>query len=123
MTAASPTPALEFHVLERAGATGRFAVRIPPDLLYLQGHFPGFPLLPGIAQLLAIALDRVHALWPELDQPRRVTRLKFKAAIFPGDELEVELGRVEVADGADVRFALRRGGELCARGVLCFAAR
>ena len=95
----------------------RYAVTVPADLLYFEGHFPGAPILPAIAQLLTLVLDRTHATWPHLGQPRRLARLKFMAKIDPGDELEVHVGR---ADG-EVRFALLRRGEACTRGVLAFA--
>jgi len=111
---------LEFRLLARTttatGEQGRFAVQIPADLLYLQGHFPDYPLLPGVAQLLALVLDRTHALWPEFDQPRRVARLKFRHGIFPGDSLEVHLER---QDG-EVHFALYRGDQVCTSGALIF---
>lgn len=112
---------LEFRLLDRRptpdGELVVHAVQIPPDLLYLQGHFPNNPLLPGTAQLLAIVLDRVHAMWPEMDAPRRVTRLKFKRTIGPGDLLELRLER----SADDVRFALLRGAETCTEGTLVFA--
>lgn len=112
---------LEFQLLDRratpAGELVSYSVRIPPDLLSLQGHFPGNPVMPGTAQLLSIVLDRVRALWPELGEPRRVTRLKFKRTIRPGDPLEVRLDR-----GADeVHFELHRGREQCTVGTLVFA--
>jgi len=114
-------PGLEFRLLARtttdAGEHGCFAVRVPADLLYLRGHFPNYPLLPGVAQLLALVLDRAHALWPEFDQPRRVARLKFRHGIFPGDELEVRLDR----HADEVRFALHRGEQVCTSGALIFA--
>lgn len=114
--------ALEFRLVERAatprGERGSFLVRIPAALLAFQGHFPGDPVLPGVAQLLDLALDRVHALWPELGQPRRVTRLKFRQKIGPGDELEVRLER----DALEVRFELHRGPELCTQGCLDFSS-
>ena len=92
-------------------------MQIPADLLYLRGHFPGHPLLPGVAQLLALVLDRTHALWPDLGQPRRVARLKFKHGIYPGDHLEVHLERR--AD--EVRFALERGPQTCTAGAFVFS--
>ena len=110
--------ALEFRQIESAATHGSFAVRVPPELLAFQGHFPGDPVLPGIAQLLTLVLDRVHVLWPELGQPRRVTRLKFRQKIVPHDELEVRLERSASA----VRFELRRGPELCTQGTLDFSA-
>jgi len=94
----------------------RFAVVVPADLLYFQGHFPGAPILPAIAQLLTLVLDRIHFLWPELGQPRRVARLKFMRAIDPGDEIEVHLERT----GAEVRFTLLRQDAACTRGALAF---
>ncbi len=110
--------ALEFRPIERTATLGSFAVRVPAELFAFQGHFPGDPVLPGIAQLLTLVLDRVHVLWPELGQPRRVTRLKFRQKIVPDDELEVRLERSASA----VRFELRRGPELCTQGTLDFSA-
>lgn len=113
--------ALDFRLIERAatptGERGRFAVHIPPTLFAFEGHFPGDPVLPGVAQLLSLALDRVHVLWPELGQPRRVTRLKFRQKIGPGDALELHLER----DAAEVRFELHRGPDLCTQGCLDFS--
>lgn len=108
---------LAFRTLSADAGAGRFAVTVPADLLYFQGHFPGAPILPAIAQLLTLVLDRVHALWPDLGQPRRVARLKFMRAIDPGDEIEVHLERA----AAEVRFTLVRAGADCTRGALTFA--
>ena len=110
-------PALEFRLIEQGATLGTFAVRLPPELFAFQGHFPGDPVLPGIAQLLTLVLDRVHVLWPELGQPRRVTRLKFRQKIVPDDLLELRLER----DALEVRFELHRGPELCTQGTLDFA--
>ena len=119
-------PALEFrtlHLHDPSGLSGadtttaRFAVLVPADLLYFQGHFPGAPILPAIAQLLTLVVDRIHFQWPDLGQPRRVARLKFMRAIDPGDEIEVHLERT----GAEVRFTLLRGATDCTRGALAFA--
>jgi 3-hydroxymyristoyl/3-hydroxydecanoyl-(acyl carrier protein) dehydratase len=116
-------PALEFRPLTRTAEAGSFAVTVPADLLYFEGHFPGAPILPAIAQLLTLVLDRTHALWPDLGQPRRVARLKFMQAIAPGDDLEVQLTLSASPDertATEVRFTLVRRGEPCTRGVLGF---
>ncbi|WP_434422093.1 ApeI family dehydratase [Nannocystis pusilla] len=103
------------------GETATFAVGVPADLLYFAGHFPGEPVLPGVAQLVALVLDRVHALWPELGEPTRVGRLKFKQPIAPGDALglTVELERGEEAPR--VHFQIDREGQACTVGVMTFA--
>lgn len=114
--------ALQFTLLERAatptGERGRFAVHVPAGLFAFEGHFPGDPVLPGVAQLVNLVLDRVHHLWPDFGQPRRVTRLKFRQKIGPDDLLELHLERA----AAEVRFELHRGPELCTQGCLDFSA-
>jgi 3-hydroxymyristoyl/3-hydroxydecanoyl-(acyl carrier protein) dehydratase len=104
------------------GETASYAVGVAADLLYFAGHFPGAPVLPGVAQLVALVLDRVHALWPELGAPTRVGRLKFKQPIAPGDRLELVLEREPAGAGAPrVHFQIARGGVACTVGVMTFA--
>ncbi len=97
---------------ERYGLT----VRVPADLRYLEGHFEGNPIVPGVAQLLPLVLEPASRVWPDLGALRTLRRLKFKAALRPGDTLEVQLTR----QAEKVRFELRRDGELCTRGALTF---
>ena len=113
--------ALERRETTPAGEAAIFAVAVPADLLYFAGHFPGEPVLPGVAQLVALVLDRVQALWPELGEPTRVGRLKFKQPIAPGDALglTVELERGEGAPR--VHFQIDREGQACTLGVMTFA--
>lgn len=104
------------------GETATYAVGVPADLLYFAGHFPGAPLLPGVAQLVALVLDRVHALWPELGEPTRLGRLKFKHPIAPGDRLQLTLEREQVAHAAPrVHFQIGSDGTACTVGVMTFA--
>lgn len=104
------------------GETATFAVGVPADLLYFAGHFPGAPLLPGVAQLVALVLDRVRSLWPELGEPTRVGRLKFKQPIGPGDVLELTLQREHGdPEGPRVHFQIDRQGQTCTVGVMTFA--
>lgn len=118
---------LEF--LEQPGERGRngtgilahrFEVRVPEDLLYFKGHFPGRPVLPGVAQLERIVLYQVGRLWPELGQPRRAERIKFRFPIEPGDVLTLDLDH-EV-EKRRVSYSIRRNDEVCASGVLLFVS-
>lgn len=110
------------ELLAREGEAATFAVGVPADLLYFQGHFPGAPLLPGVAQLVALVLDRVHALWPELGEPTRLGRLKFKQPIAPGDALRLTLEReVRPQDAPRVHFRVERDDGTCTVGVMTFA--
>ena len=105
------------RALERVGPEHRFAVQVPSDLAFFRGHFVGHPVLPGVAQVVALVLTQVRALYPELGEPREVTRLKFRRPIAPGDELELALR----LDGARLGFSLTRAGEACSAGVLDFS--
>ena len=63
-------------------------VHVPASASWFDGHFPGWPVLPGIAQL-GMVLDLVrHAL----DGPVRVaevSRVRFKQMIIPDDHVTV----------------------------------
>lgn len=91
-------------------------VRVPVDLHYLEGHFPGDPIVPGIAQLLPLVHEPTARVWPDLGPPKEVKRLKFRDALRPGHRVEVELQR----EPGKVRFEIRRGETTCTTGVLVF---
>lgn len=91
-------------------------VRIPEDLRYVEGHFEGDPIVPGVAQLLPLVHEPIARTWPDLGAPRSVRRLKFREALRPGDALEVALSRAD----RKVRFEIRRGDTSCTSGVLVF---
>lgn len=90
--------------------------RVPSALRYLEGHFPGHPIVPGVAQLVPLVYREARLAWPDLGAPSSLKRLKFLEALRPGDELEVEL----VREPTKVRFEIRRGETRCSHGVLTF---
>lgn len=97
-----------------------FELDVSPDLRWFAGHFPGEPVLPGVAQLDAIVLPACASAWPELGRPRKLGRIKFRKPIGPGDHLELHLVR---AAADRVSFELHRGAELCASGAIEFVDR
>lgn len=81
------------------------------DLAVLQGHFPGEPIVPGVAQLFwAAALARL--VFPACDQALtgEVRGLKFKRAIRPGVRLRVALTFNDVDQPRHVAFGYRSDG-------------
>jgi 3-hydroxymyristoyl/3-hydroxydecanoyl-(acyl carrier protein) dehydratase len=86
----------------------RRALVIAPDHRAFAGHFPGQPILPGVA-LLAEVLEAARTealLCPSLGAAPRLSVVKFSGAVRPGAALALEFvvgarslaWRVEEAD-------------------------
>ncbi|HWM94276.1 MAG TPA: hypothetical protein VN493_26205 [Thermoanaerobaculia bacterium] len=80
-------------------------IEVPEGSPFFAGHFPGHPILPGIAHL-ALALGNRPLL--------EVRTLKLRKPVTPGTVLDLSL---EEADGL-VRFELRRGEEVVSNGTV-----
>ena len=89
-------------------------VSVPAEHPAFEGHFPGQPLLPGVA-LLAEAIEAVlaDARLTALVGPRpRIGIAKFVAPVLPGAVLQLALR----ADGGRMHFEFRQGERLMASG-------
>jgi 3-hydroxymyristoyl/3-hydroxydecanoyl-(acyl carrier protein) dehydratase len=89
--------------------TYRAGVRVDPSHPCLPGHFPGHPLVPGVVLLEAVA-DALRA-WRG-QRLARIAEAKFVAPLLPGEEAQLALSE----SGTRVRFEIRRGDVLLARG-------
>jgi hypothetical protein len=103
-----------------ASTEHRAPVQVPADYPYFDGHFPGYPILPGAAQLSELVLPFVRRVRPDLGRLTHMARLKFTGRIQPGDTIEVVLE--ERPGQSQLDFSLRRGTTLCAAGTLGFEA-
>lgn len=63
------------------------------------GHFPGRPMLPGIAQIMAVALTVAPEGSARL---RSIGRTKFVSMVDPGDIMTVRATCQETGDGLRV---------------------
>jgi len=90
---------------------------IPADGPWFEGHFPGRPILPGVAELaLAIA-----ALRQESGKPlplRGIASARLRHPVLPGDRLELSAHESAGPEGesARLRFDLTRDGVRVANG-------
>jgi hypothetical protein len=66
------------------------AVAITPDLAVLDGHFPGTPVLPGVAQL-HWAIEYARSCFALPGRFLRAEALKFQRPVLPTVRLELSL--------------------------------
>lgn len=108
------------------GAVARKHVR--DDEWYLQGHFPGRPVMPGVLIVEALAQTGAVAVLSEEEHRGRlaffggIDGCRFKRVVEPGDTLDLrcELERVRGPIGRGKAEA-RVGSELACRATLTFA--
>lgn len=64
---------------------------------FFQGHFPGFPVMPGVLQLEAMAqtggvlLNRIAKLSGKIPYFMSIDKVKFRKVVRPGDSMRIEV--------------------------------
>lgn len=109
--------------MEGDTSVGRYRVR--GDEFFLQGHFPDYPVVPGVILCEIMGQCCSPLMLDEL--PGRLTfyagidKVRFKSQVRPGDEIVVT-GRITTRRGLMffVDAEARVDGKLCARGTLLF---
>lgn len=105
---------------EAAGeSTLWFEAQVPADSPLFDGHFPGQPVLPGVAQLQALVVDNARRRWPRLCAPLGFGAVKFLRPIQPLVPLQVTLTRSPSGDRVD--FRIESAGAVCSTGRVRFA--
>jgi 3-hydroxyacyl-[acyl-carrier-protein] dehydratase len=101
---------------------------VRPEEWYLQGHFPGRPIMPGVLIVEAMAQTGAVAVLSEEENRGRlalfagIDDVRFKRLVQPGDVLDLacELERVRGPIGKG-RATAHVDGDLAVRGTLTFA--
>jgi predicted hotdog family 3-hydroxylacyl-ACP dehydratase len=106
--------AFRLHDAGPAERGRRIRVEIPPASPLFAGHFPGHPILPGIAHL-AVAERALRDLSGG-GRLSAVRAVKLRRPVAPGEALELFIG-VPEEDGW-YRFELRRGEEAVSGGAV-----
>jgi 3-hydroxymyristoyl/3-hydroxydecanoyl-(acyl carrier protein) dehydratase len=93
---------------------------IPAALLYFRGHFPNFPILPGIVQLdWAIRYGKHHFALGAVS-PTKI-RIKFRKPIRPNHRVTLSLKHFRAR--ASVEFSYTDGEGACSSGQIGFEHR
>lgn len=96
---------------------GDVDIKVPDNFGFFRGHFARDPILPGVVQLRHVALTQTRRRFPELRALTRVTRVKFKRMVLPGEALTLTLQR---KGPLQVQFAMRVGAEPACSGIFHF---
>ncbi len=110
------------------GKKGRGKFLVEPGQIWLQGHFPHYPLLPGVllieslAQLGAVVVLAENGGSDRLPLFAGMEEVKFRRQVRPGDlvHLEIEIIQARSNFGLGQARALVEG-ELAGEGRLKFA--
>jgi predicted hotdog family 3-hydroxylacyl-ACP dehydratase len=87
---------------------------IPPSSPLFAGHFPGRPILPGIAHL-ALAERALREILGHDVAIAAVRHLKLRRPVSPGEDLELRIG---LPDEGVVRFEVCCNGEIASQGTI-----
>ncbi|SDS97730.1 3-hydroxyacyl-[acyl-carrier-protein] dehydratase [Paenibacillaceae bacterium GAS479] len=95
---------------------------------FFAGHFPGFPVMPGVlitealAQVGAVAILKVDANRGKIGMLAGIDEFRFRGQVVPGDtlRLEVEIIRLKGIIGKGKATA-SVDGKVVAEGVIMFA--
>lgn len=95
---------------------------------FFTGHFPGYPVMPGVlivealAQVGAVAMLQIEANRGKIGLFAGIDEFRFRGQVFPGDTLilEVEITRLKGPVGKG-RATAKVGERIVAEGELMFA--
>lgn len=106
------------EVLEMSvdGADTLLRLRLPDHLPWFDGHFPGRPILPGVAHVHLAGIAALSILAPQ-DSVVGTGRLKFQRPLLPDDVVTLTLRPVKTGVG----FEFATTDAICSSGSLKLA--
>ncbi|MEW6672160.1 MAG: hypothetical protein AB1427_10665 [Thermodesulfobacteriota bacterium] len=96
-------------------------VQVPPDSNWFSGHFPGEPILPGIAQL-GMVFDAINRAEGGSFKITGIRRVRFKQIVRPDDRLHLTI-RPQKNGGGGYDFRIEVNAELACSGIMTVAPR
>ncbi len=95
------------QVLERTDTLIRTRKKVDPEAGFFKGHFPDYPIMPGVliceavfqsgAILMSAKADNAERRVPVIT---RINKVKFKHGVFPGDVMEIVVEHKETVGPA-----------------------
>jgi 3-hydroxymyristoyl/3-hydroxydecanoyl-(acyl carrier protein) dehydratase len=100
-----------------SGSTAQAAATFPADLPVFIGHFPGQPLVPGVATLALLVATFERATTSNA-RVIKVGRCKWKSPGFPGDSLTVTISWQTCTAGIELKGTVQHDQALVCEAVL-----
>ncbi|MDN5864529.1 MAG: hypothetical protein L0I62_04850 [Gammaproteobacteria bacterium] len=92
-----------------------YALSVSPELSWFAGHFPGQPVLPGVAQIGWAILFARQAFGLDAD-PSHIERVKFQQPIRPGDRVQLDLVQHDDEGRSRIDWCFRGPDRVFSRG-------
>jgi len=83
---------------------------------WFSGHFPGEPILPGVA-LLGMVFDAIKQAFGKNLKISRVKRVKFKKIIKPGDKIQI-IAKEKNDDNSLYSFQVMIDSKIACNGIM-----
>ncbi len=107
----------DFSQLQAADDGYHLHLRVQADNRWLEGHFPGQPVLAGVVQT-HWAAELSRALFPLGEGFQRIDNLKFQSVILPNQSLVLRL--IHQPESRAVKFSYASASETFSEGKLVF---
>lgn len=114
-SAASPTTLATVISAELQEHSAELWLHVDENLAFFDGHFPDFPLVPGVAQIAWAVHFTGHYLH-QTPHFNLVERLKFTSPIRPGVNIQLSLAISQ--NGREVNFRYHQGQTTFSQGRL-----
>lgn len=103
------------HVTDLTLDLAEIEIQFGPDLIWFDGHFPGQPILPGLAQVhMACCWSR--RLWGWVPVTNMMSQLKFRRILRPDDTVQLRLDRNRQT--SRLKFSYTLAGEVASSGII-----
>lgn len=99
------------------GFRGEGSYYVDPQASWIAGHFPAYPVFPGVLQVEAVAQLGSVVVMSQLAETNKIAfftgidKAKFRSQVFPGDllEMSIELDKVRKNFGSGIAVSKVNG--------------
>jgi len=112
------------NVVNNVGQDSFSATALAPEgSVWFTGHFPGEPILPGIAMVQAVysAIKQDARARGEELELASLRRVRFTSPVRPGEDLDIHLGREDRGHEVSYNFKINVRENVVCSGVVAVA--